>query len=212
VHGIDVQKANIERFLARLEGDPGSKYVPHLSSATRLEFADNYFDAVISIETLEHVDDLATVTEECVRVLRPGGQLVLTVPNRWYPIEGHGGRLFGQQFSRLPLVTWLPWLHSRVANARVFTVRRLDKLFAPLGMTRCAVGYLWPTFEHGGGGMLRRVQKLARPLYGLMRSMENSPLSFFGSSIVVRYEKRPGSKNKALMQPVPGMPWTADRH
>lgn len=191
VHGIDVQAANIDGFFARLEGDQISKYLPHLSSADRLAFPNGYFDAIISIETLEHVDNLAAVTEECVRVLHPGGQLVLTVPNRWFPIEGHGGRLFGIQFSRLPLVTWFPWLHSRVANARVFTVRALDGLFVPLGMKRVALGYLWPTFEHGGGGMLRLLQKTARPLFGLMRVMEASPLRFFGSSIVARYEKAP---------------------
>jgi SAM-dependent methyltransferase len=189
VHGLDVQEANIELFLDRLDGDQKSKYMPRLSSASRLEFPDNYFDAIISIETLEHVDNLAAVTQECVRVLRPGGQLVLTVPNRWYPIEGHGGRLFGLQFSRLPLLTWLPWLHSRIANARVFTVRGLDGLFLPLGMKRRALGYLWPTFEHGGGGILRPLQKLFRPLYGLMRAMETSPVRVFGSSIVVKYEK-----------------------
>lgn len=192
VHGIDVQAANIDGFFARLEGDQISKYSPHLSSAARLAFPDGYFDAIISIETLEHVDNLAAVTRECVRVLRPGGQLVLTVPNRWYPIEGHGGRLFGMHFSRLPLLTWFPWLHSRIANARVFTVRTLDSLFVPLGMKRVALGYLWPTFEHGGGGVLRLLQKIARPLFGLMRFMETSPVRFFGSSIVVRYE-RPGS-------------------
>ena len=187
VHGVDVQPENIELFKRRVGNE--SKYTPHLCSATRLNFPCEYFDAVISIECLEHVDNLDAIAHECFRVLKPGGQLVITVPNRWYPIEGHGGTLFGKRFFRLPLITYLPWLHDRVAAARVFTVRRLDRLFVPLGFERHALAYLWPTFEHGGGSAVRVMQRALRWTYPVMRRMERSPVRMFGSSIVVRYQK-----------------------
>jgi SAM-dependent methyltransferase len=47
----------------------------------RLPFADGLFDCVICTETLEHVPDDRLVARELVRVLRPGGVLVLSVPD-----------------------------------------------------------------------------------------------------------------------------------
>jgi SAM-dependent methyltransferase len=57
-----------------------SLYVPSLSSAT--PFPDNYFDAIVSrsIATLLRNDDWARSFFDCMRVLKPGGQLeVLSV-------------------------------------------------------------------------------------------------------------------------------------
>ena len=186
VHGVDVQPDYIASFA---RDAPDAKHVPHLVSAASLPFPDAYFDSIISLETLEHVDALSAVAAECARVCRPGGQFVITVPNRWYPIEGHGARIWGRNFSRFPLITYIPWLHSRIGNARVFTVRSLDGLFCPLGFRREALSYLWPTFEHGGKGAQKVFQFAFRWTYPAMRKMELGPLRMFGSSIVVRYHK-----------------------
>lgn len=51
--------------------------------AAELPFEDGIFDAVTMVETIEHVfvEDRAAVLSECYRVLRPGGCLVLSMPN-----------------------------------------------------------------------------------------------------------------------------------
>jgi SAM-dependent methyltransferase len=56
----------------------------HLGSVTALPFADQAFDAIVSADVLYHVDDDETALREFMRVLRPGGFVVLNVPAyRW---------------------------------------------------------------------------------------------------------------------------------
>jgi SAM-dependent methyltransferase len=47
-----------------------------------LPFAAGSFDVVLSLQTIEHLWDQHTFLDECARVLRPGGRLALTTPNR----------------------------------------------------------------------------------------------------------------------------------
>lgn len=55
-------------------------------SVCDLPFPSDTFDLVITSEVIEHTLDPARAVREMARVLRPGGQLVITVPNRiWRP-------------------------------------------------------------------------------------------------------------------------------
>jgi hypothetical protein len=47
---------------------------------TRLTFADNTFDAVISLDVLEHIPDYKRAFAEAWRVIKPGGRLIWSVP------------------------------------------------------------------------------------------------------------------------------------
>jgi len=50
--------------------------------ATSLCLADEAVDVVVSFETIEHLRDHASFLRECKRVLRPGGILICSTPNR----------------------------------------------------------------------------------------------------------------------------------
>jgi ubiquinone/menaquinone biosynthesis C-methylase UbiE len=55
--------------------------------ALNLSFPEGCFDMVVSSECIEHTPDPATAVAEMMRVLKPGGHLVLTTPNRlWFGV------------------------------------------------------------------------------------------------------------------------------
>nr|MBA2601070.1 class I SAM-dependent methyltransferase [Actinomycetota bacterium] len=54
-----------------------------LADAQRLPVADNGVDSILCTEVLEHVVDPDAVMIEAVRVLRPGGALLVTAPMSW---------------------------------------------------------------------------------------------------------------------------------
>lgn len=57
-----------------------------VASILDLPFEDNTFDYVVSSDVIEHTPDPYKAVLELIRVLKPGGKLAITVPNRsfWY--------------------------------------------------------------------------------------------------------------------------------
>lgn len=50
------------------------------STGDSLPFPDNSFDLIALLDTVEHIPDEFGVFDECRRVLKPGGKLIVTVP------------------------------------------------------------------------------------------------------------------------------------
>ena len=90
VWGVDIDR----RWLYEFFGQPC--IAPSIGAAQaeseRLPFGDAVFDVVFCIETLEHVAHERITLCEMRRVLRDGGTLLLTAPNKWFPFETHGLR------------------------------------------------------------------------------------------------------------------------
>ena len=57
------------------------------ASCTNLPFADASFDLAVSFEVIEHIAEWREMLVEARRVLRPGGQFIVSTPNRLYYAE-----------------------------------------------------------------------------------------------------------------------------
>ena len=98
VHGLDVNEPLLN--LARERSGRLNHAIDfRLGSATKLPWADESMDVCLLLELLEHVLDWQPCLEECRRVLRPHGILVLTTTNKLCP---------SQQEFNLPVYSWYP--------------------------------------------------------------------------------------------------------
>lgn len=79
VVGIDVDRVALE--VARRKIKSSRATFLHYDGQ-RLPFADETFDAVSTLDVLEHVADREALVSEVLRVLRPGGTWTVTVPYR----------------------------------------------------------------------------------------------------------------------------------
>ena len=79
--GVDFAAAKLAHAARVL---PGCRFAR--ADATRLPFADGWFDAVLVRDVLHHVDARAAVVAEAARVLRGGGRLAVIEPNRASPL------------------------------------------------------------------------------------------------------------------------------
>jgi SAM-dependent methyltransferase len=146
-----------------------------------LPFPANEFDLLLNHEVLEHVQDDRLAIAEMVRVLRPGGRLVLFVPNRGYPVETHGIYWKGKyKFGNIPLVNWLPrkYRDKLAPHVRVYSRRDLDHLFKGLPVHVVSRATLFGAYDN----IIARRPALGKFLRGTLQFMEKTPLRFFGLS------------------------------
>ena len=115
VHALDVAANPVfRRALARLAPDflPGGSCAAVVASGAAIPFPDDAFDAVLCLETIEHVDDPGALGSEIMRVLRPGGICLAMTPARWkfvFRRDPHFG---------IPALLLLPDAWQRIAATR----------------------------------------------------------------------------------------------
>ncbi len=146
-----------------------------------LPFPDGWFDLVLSNEVLEHVQDDWAAVGEIVRILRPGGRLVLFCPNRGYPFETHGIYLRGRyHFGNIPLVNYMPrrWRDQLVPHVRVYSRGDIERLFAGLPVRSVRRSVIFGAYDN----IIARWPAAGRLLRRVLQSLERTPLSNLGLS------------------------------
>jgi ubiquinone/menaquinone biosynthesis C-methylase UbiE len=102
--GVDVSREYIKKSALSLRV---------LADAHALPFRDACFDVVLMVEVLEHLPREIEALREAGRVMKRGGLLLLTVPNRFYPFETHGMRIGRVEIQNMfgvgiPFLSWMP--------------------------------------------------------------------------------------------------------
>ena len=84
--GLDLSHEQIARAKKRNRNSPGSpRFVQ--GSALELPFDEGSFDGLFSVASIKHWPDQRLGVSECVRVLRPGGMLLIAEADRGCKLE-----------------------------------------------------------------------------------------------------------------------------
>ena len=108
---------------------------------------DESFDVVTLWDVIEHTPDPTTVLEECRRVLKPGGLLVVNIPD----IGSLVSRLMGRR-----------WVFLLSIHLYYFTVQTLREMLKKTGFKMLLSRPHWQTLELGY--ILFRMEAYVRPL------------------------------------------------
>ena len=126
---------------------------------------------------------------EMVRTLKPGGRVVIFVPNRGYPFETHGiywrGRYY---FGNKPLVNYLPmsWRNRLAPHVRVYSGSDLDKLFKGLPVRVIQRTVIFGAYDN----LIARLGPLGTLIRAGLYAAEKTPLKIVGLSHLLVAEKR----------------------
>lgn len=110
--GVEVEEQEVRLASLRVAELDGVS-VRAIHPTAPLPFDDGAFDAIESMDVIEHVVDPQAYLSDLVRVLAVDGRILLSTPNRLWPVEQHLG------------ILGPPWLPVRVADALFGLLARL---------------------------------------------------------------------------------------
>ena len=86
VVGVDISEKFVSRARdAIAESGFTNGRVLH-AAPSHLPFADGYFDALLMVDVIHHLEDPPTTMKEVFRALKPGGQVIVFEPNKLNPV------------------------------------------------------------------------------------------------------------------------------
>lgn len=142
LHGIDIKIKGIN-WAIRSAAAQGLSNTTHfeVSDAAKTKFPNDYFDSVIIPELIEHIKDPHRIITEALRVVKPGGLILISVPDGPDPNPDHIRcflretlRIELAQYSneiiwyQLPFKRWLIGTFRKKSNAAISTVARREQI------------------------------------------------------------------------------------
>lgn len=186
--GLDVSRNMIDTARRRAEAamsDGAAEF--SVGDGGRIEQPDGHFDAVISLGVLEYLSEPATVVAEIVRVTKPGGTIIVSVPNASC-MDAVADKVLS------PMVTTLARTIRGMVGAargadhyshRKYRPRTLDGFFSALGCHKS--GRAFYNMEIGVYPVRRAVPRAALCVKRLAESRADGPLRLFATGYIGRY-------------------------
>ena len=179
IYGLEFEYPRAKESLENTRQIVGDHIV--CAAGEGIPFYSDFFDVVLSHEVLEHVVDDRLAVEEMVRVLRPGGCMIVFVPNRGYPFETHGVYWRGEyRFGNIPLVNYLPKnIRDKLApHVRVYGSQDMDMLFSDLPVRIQHRTVIFGAYDN----LILRWGVIGRALRATLQMLEKTPMRAMGLS------------------------------
>ena len=139
------------------------------------------FDLILSHEVIEHVQDDRAAICEMIRVLKPGGRIIIFSPNRGYPFETHGIFWRGKYyFGNKLFINYLPRsLRNKLApHVRVYSRSDMQKLFNGLNVKFIERTIIFGAYDN----IIARFGVFGKFLRAILQFLEATPLKGLGLS------------------------------
>jgi ubiquinone/menaquinone biosynthesis C-methylase UbiE len=154
--GIDLDDAKLEfaRRQADRLGATNADFVCYDGKA--LPFADESFDSILCVDVIEHLPNPERFVTEFVRVLKPGGKLLLSFGPPW--LHAHGKHMWGK------LPGW--WTHLLFPRPTVMRVSGFpaQTTWEEIGLHRLSVGTFRRIMKQSGLTFEHHDEKINRVL------------------------------------------------
>ena len=163
--GVDPSARMIEICLGRHEQKRNVHFL--LGEARRLEFPDRFFDAVVCMGVIDGLESPPQVVDEMVRVLKPGGTMIITFANQHSPYAWWKACVYYRALAAVRRIIQPQTRFDPIfVRRRLFSMQTASELLASAG-TRIerVVGYFYniipsPLDELWPAGTLRLNRKL----------------------------------------------------
>jgi len=157
LYGIDISSTEIHKANNELKNisrqDGGKIRFLQYNVEDGLPFNDDFFDTVTCIAVLQYIKDVLKLLDEIRRVISPGGEFIVQVPNiAWFP-----NRL-DFLFGKLPITGYIDDLGLDWWNLHYFTMLTLKKILLKKGFKITQIKAsgifakqrrVWPTLLYG---------------------------------------------------------------
>jgi len=181
---LDIDRNDLKTLGHVVRREGVTTITPVLYDGRQVPLRSGSINRVMSFEVLEHVPDESTALRELHRVMEPGAQGVLTVPNKWWIFETHGARLPLLPWHRVPFLSWLPHsLHRRIARARIYTRSSLRRVLLAHGFIVLDMSYVTAPMDALELPWLRKV--LRRTVFAADRTW----LPVLATAILVHFRR-----------------------
>ena len=137
VIGVDVSEEACEHARSKYGIDA------RCGDAQAIPLAEASVDVVVSFETIEHVSNPAAFLDECLRILKPGGSLIISTPNEIIYKElcnnpFHCSEMDEEQFARLLTSKFvrIQWYVQSLTTSGWWAVRTITAAQSPWKQVR----------------------------------------------------------------------------
>jgi len=191
--GVDVSPQMVEQATANVGAEGASFAVGDVEAG--FTFPDAHFDLLIALGLVEYLDDLDAALDEMVRVVRPGGTLIITVPNR-NCVNYFTTRALG------PVVSRLSWLAKKLLRRpyekhgvyhRRFRARELAEWMAARGCEKTGEAYY--NLEVAFYPLHRALPRLGYALKRRIEDRQDTWRHMFATGYILRCQKAGGRED-----------------
>lgn len=149
--GLDFQQIRLDEIREKFQDRSSLDLVR--GSAMQLPFRDAMFDHIVCSEVLEHLTDDRAAAHELFRVVKPGGNVVITVPSANFPVTWDPPNWILKRLSagRIQLRGERPWSGIWYGHERLYSAKSLRSVMADAGfeiVEERGLTQICPPFAH----------------------------------------------------------------